>query len=467
MINALPSHGRDVAALVQGFPESLDLVRTNLALGVCIACAGRWDTLRGEATELTVRLLRMRRREACAALGFPGTEATVRLLAKILPEACSVPVLMRLRRKLAEPGLAETLRHLPVIGKEALFLAANWRWGGSVSIPLFREMERQSDGAALPKYGSLLEDTVQMRERLDRNGRPFRNLAEVKRCHDRLAADVNYGANGRDSWVLDLQFPPPPIPGTERILALDSPSLLIDEGRKQHHCVAIKAEEVASGQMYVYRILAPEGRGATIDVDAEGYEGAFTRTAGLIAESQEPIFEAAFRVDGALAFADVMLPKMEQGRLVWGMFEVKSSTSVKDYHHDDIAVQTFLAQAAGVPLASVAVAHLDHSWVYPGDEDYRGLLIENDLTMQALARTEEVRGWIAEAQGIVARDAPPEITVGPNATPLLIADSATIATGTLLTRNIPWTGCRASLVRSVRSLSNRAWTIFAASLMSC
>lgn len=267
-INALPSHGRDVAALVQGFPEALDLVRTNLALGVCIACAGRWDTLRGDATELTVRLLRMRRREACAALGFPGTETTVRLLAKVLPEACSVALLMRIRRKLAEPGLAETLRHLPVIGEKALFLAAHWRWGRSVSIPLFREMERESDGAALPKYGSLLEDTIQMRERLNRDGRPFRSVAEVKRCHNRLAANMNDGTNGGDCLVLDLKFPPPPIPGTEGIVALDSPGLLIDEGRKQRHCVAIKAEEVASGQMYVYRILAPER--ATLSVIRAG-----------------------------------------------------------------------------------------------------------------------------------------------------------------------------------------------------
>ncbi len=281
-VNILPSHGSDVAALVQGFPEALDLVRTNLALGVCIACAGSWDTLRGDATELTLRLLRMRRREACAALGFPGTEATVRLLAKILPEACSVALLMRFRRKLAEPGLAETLRHLPVIGEKALFLAAHWRWGGSVSIPLFREMERESDGAALPKYGSLLEDTIQMRERLDRHGRPFRSLAEVKRCHNKLAANVNYGTDGRDCWVLDsysrdclvldLQFPPPPIPGTERILALDSPDLLIDEGRKQRHCVAIKAEEVASGQMYVYRILGPERATLSIIRTGAGWE---------------------------------------------------------------------------------------------------------------------------------------------------------------------------------------------------
>jgi hypothetical protein len=143
-------------------------------------------------------------------------------------------------------------------------------------------MERESDGVALPKYGSLLEDAIQMRERLNREGRPFRSLAEVKRCHNRLAANVNYGENGRNCWVLDLygsdclvldlQFPPPPIPGTERILALDSPDLLIDEGRKQRHCVAIKAEEVASGQMYVYRILGPERATLSIIRTGAGWE---------------------------------------------------------------------------------------------------------------------------------------------------------------------------------------------------
>jgi hypothetical protein len=95
------------------------------------------------------------------------------------------------------------------------------------------------------------------------------------------------------------------------------------------------------------------------------------------------------------------------------MVEVKSSTSVKDYHHEDIAVQTFIAQAAGVQLASVAVAHIDNSWVYPGDGDYRGLLTENDLTPEALGRADEVKGWLAEAQAVVARETPPEIAVGP------------------------------------------------------
>ncbi len=65
-----------------------------------------------------------------------------------------------------------------------------------------------------------------------------------------------------------------------------------------------------------------------------------------------------------------------------------------------------------MPLKSVALAHIDSSWVYPGDEDYRGLLKENDLTEETVARTKEVRGWIA-AQKIAALPEDPEIAVGP------------------------------------------------------
>jgi hypothetical protein len=94
------------------------------------------------------------------------------------------------------------------------------------------------------------------------------------------------------------------------------------------------------------------------------------------------------------------------------MVEVKSSTSVKDYHRDDVAVQAFIAQSAGVPLASIALAHIDNSWVYPGDENYQGLLKENDLTEEAFARTEEVKGWITQAQSVFAMPSEPKVETG-------------------------------------------------------
>ncbi|MEX1303695.1 MAG: DUF2779 domain-containing protein [Rhodovibrionaceae bacterium] len=91
---------------------------------------------------------------------------------------------------------------------------------------------------------------------------------------------------------------------------------------------------------------------------------------------------------------------------------MKSATSVKDYYLDDVAVQAFVARKAGVPLESVALAHIDSSWVYPGDGDYRGLLAEEDLTEIAFGRETEVEGWIAAAAAITAELDEPEITTG-------------------------------------------------------
>ena len=150
-----------------------------------------------------------------------------------------------------------------------------------------------------------------------------------------------------------------------------------------------------------------------IDFKIEGFDGAFARTAELVEKSRQPVFEAGFKVEGALAFADVLLPAGKKGQPVWRMVEVKSSASVKDYHRDDIAVQAYVAQSAGVKLKSVALAHIDSSWVYPGNEDYRGLLKENDLTEETLSRTEEVKTWIAEAQEIAALPEEPAVAVGP------------------------------------------------------
>ncbi|MBC7435924.1 MAG: DUF2779 domain-containing protein [Bdellovibrionales bacterium] len=159
------------------------------------------------------------------------------------------------------------------------------------------------------------------------------------------------------------------------------------------------------------RIYDREGVGALIDVQSEGFAGAFERSAELL-HSTQPIFEAGFSAGGTLAFADVMLPEQNGGQQVWRMVEVKSSTSVKDYHRDDVAVQAFVAQSAGVALQSISLAHIDSSWTYPGGGDYSGLLKENDLTTEAFSRTEEVKAWIDQAQSVCSSTSEPVMEIG-------------------------------------------------------
>ncbi|WP_213360216.1 DUF2779 domain-containing protein [Brachymonas denitrificans] len=159
----------------------------------------------------------------------------------------------------------------------------------------------------------------------------------------------------------------------------------------------------------------PDGKGALIDLQLEGFDAAFARTQSLL-QSFHPIFEAGFKAAGAMAFADVLLPVDDVGRKGWRMVEVKSSTSVKDYYRDDAAIQSFIARAAGVPLTAIALAHIDSSWTYPGNQDYRRLLVEEDLTDEAFARGAEVREWIQQAQQIAESPTEPEVGTGSQCT---------------------------------------------------
>jgi len=186
------------------------------------------------------------------------------------------------------------------------------------------------------------------------------------------------------------------------------------------HCPELRDDSTATQASFAIghqvgdiarRRYDPKGKGALIDPQAEGFEAAFARTQTLLSSAQ-PIFEAAFRAGGAMALADVMLPTRKKGKKMWRMIEVKSTTSVKGYQRDDAAIQAFIAKASGVPLAGIALAHIDSSWIYPGKEDYSGFMIENDLTKEAMGREDEVKSWIAEAQKIVAKKHAPEIKTG-------------------------------------------------------
>jgi hypothetical protein len=163
------------------------------------------------------------------------------------------------------------------------------------------------------------------------------------------------------------------------------------------------------------RLYDPQGRGTLIDLKAKGLEAAFVHTQSLLATSAQPVFEAGFQAEGALAFADVLLPvnnKTAKNRRGWRMVEVKSATTVHDYHRDDAAIQAYIARAAGLPLTAIALAHIDSQWVYPGNGHYAGLLKEVDLSDDAFGRKAEVREWIAQAQKVVAKRKAPKIDIG-------------------------------------------------------
>lgn len=157
----------------------------------------------------------------------------------------------------------------------------------------------------------------------------------------------------------------------------------------------------------------PESQAALIDVATEGFAGALARSRELLQDGTHIVFEAGLEAKGALAFADVMIPARHRGSGVkWKMVEVKSSGSVKDYHQDDLAVQTSLATWMGVDLTEVCLAHIDGKWVYPGGGDYRGLLKEVDLTTEVKPLEPEVARWVRDAHEVATAKEEPAVPTG-------------------------------------------------------
>jgi hypothetical protein len=144
----------------------------------------------------------------------------------------------------------------------------------------------------------------------------------------------------------------------------------------------------------VARQLYPDG----VLVAGEDLRQALRDTQALLAEPPRPLFEATFQVDGVLIRADLLLPD----GAAWRVAEVKSATRVKGYYITDAAVQGWVLREAGLPVSRIEVAHIDSTFVYPGDGDYRGLFQHADVTQAVEDLLPAVPQWISAARATLA-----------------------------------------------------------------
>jgi hypothetical protein len=135
--------------------------------------------------------------------------------------------------------------------------------------------------------------------------------------------------------------------------------------------------------------------------------------ARALTETQEllplgrPLFEATFVHEGVLVRVDLLLPQ-DAG---WHMAEVKSSTSVKDYHLHDVATQLWVARACGLPVARASLRHVSNRFVLETPGDYTGLLSDADVSGPAAELLPGLPQTVAQASSTL-EGGEPDIAVG-------------------------------------------------------
>ena len=122
-----------------------------------------------------------------------------------------------------------------------------------------------------------------------------------------------------------------------------------------------------------------------------------------------PIFEPAFMADDLLVRVDLLFPQSEYYKLV----EVKSSTSVKPYYLQDLAIQTWvMINAQAKPVVSY-LAHINSQFEYKGNGDYEGFFEEVNLSDEVKGFIKQVPEWLKDAKNTVAlKNEPKDVKTG-------------------------------------------------------
>lgn len=132
-------------------------------------------------------------------------------------------------------------------------------------------------------------------------------------------------------------------------------------------------------------------------------------TSELITLGTQILYEATFRHDNVLAMIDI-LRKTPEG---WELYEVKSSTEIKDVFINDTAIQYYVVNGAGLKISRVFLVHLNNGYIRLGDLDLEQLFTVADVTELTLARQAIILQQLADMRQALAAGEP-VIDIGPH-----------------------------------------------------
>lgn len=113
--------------------------------------------------------------------------------------------------------------------------------------------------------------------------------------------------------------------------------------------------------------------GVLIDAPHDAYDEKLAQTRRALEAGARVLYEASFTAGGVFVAADIL----ERSGSGWTLVEVKSTTTVKEEHLPDAAVQVQVLRASGLNVTRVELMHLNRACVHP---DLSNLFAREDVT---------------------------------------------------------------------------------------
>ena len=254
---ALPSNQLFVLYCVSKSRDAKDLLVTNpLLLYLWLGYYHTYLQQHPEDIPLSLEHLRNKQLSILQTIAPRATKASLKLIKKIDIKSMRSRQQQQVLTILQRPEFVTRLAHQKNLTAKHFELADRYPWAiarpiASVLLDLSRSDHQ------------ILNDTINMSD-----GRAVTVLAagrtwyDVLACHNRWAREWNYGRRFTATLLRDergqaLPFPPPPIESNDEISWLETPSEVVDEGRRMKHCVAAYAPRVQRGDYALYHMADP------------------------------------------------------------------------------------------------------------------------------------------------------------------------------------------------------------------
>ncbi|MEZ4815068.1 MAG: DUF2779 domain-containing protein [Bdellovibrionota bacterium] len=136
---------------------------------------------------------------------------------------------------------------------------------------------------------------------------------------------------------------------------------------------------------------------------------AYAETLDAMAAGECTIYEATFLFENVQVKVDILHKEKKSAK--WKVIEVKSSTSVKDVHLNDMAIQAWVAENSGLKVSSYHLMHINSECRYP---DLKDLFEVVDVTEQVLELKEKIPKDVKAIKKVLLGAKVPDVDIGPH-----------------------------------------------------
>ena len=134
---------------------------------------------------------------------------------------------------------------------------------------------------------------------------------------------------------------------------------------------------------------------------------AMEATQDAIATGATCLFEAAFSFNGLFIRCDIL---HKTSATTWSLLEVKSSSKVKDEHHWDVAVQTYVLTGVGLFISATKLMHINtQTCVFP---DLINLFTIADITTEVDLLLPEIPKRLEQFRTTLTENLEPTLEIG-------------------------------------------------------